>query len=396
MRILIVSTHDFRGGAGKAAYRFAKEFIKQGHEVCLYIKSRSEKDNFVKSSESSSLFGKFLHALDFVPGYVLSGFDNDCGFTLGLFGESLEKIVKEFKPDIINIHWTWKGFVSFPEICRVSRKTPVVWIMHDYSPFSGGMFYPGQKKKTLLKFLVNINNKIRKLFIKHANIIFVSPSKFLLKEFEKSELSKIFKGVVINNGVDQSVFRSRVEEEGEILERLNLDKNKKYILFGGMNLVDNEIKGGKVLQEVFKNLENFFIENNIGLLSYGSQNPFDILELNKKIATNFVGYIKTDIEMSCLISVCDIVLVPSLFENYPYAAVEPASCGIPVVAFGVGGIPEIVKDERMGYIVKPYDIEDFENSIRKLVVQKPMKYDKGYLDISQRTKEYTELFNNYM
>jgi len=208
MRILVVSTHDSRGGAGKAAYRFSKEFIKQGEEVCLYVQSKKEKDSFIKESAIPKIVSKLRHFLDFFPGYLLSGFNTDVNFTLGLFGEDLQKVINQFKPDVINVHWTWKGFISFLQICKISRKVPVVWTMHDYSPFSDGIFYPSEIKTPLLKILVSVNRKIREIVFKRSNITFVSPSKFLLNEFNKSKMSKASNGYTINNGIDLTMFQT--------------------------------------------------------------------------------------------------------------------------------------------------------------------------------------------
>lgn len=390
MRILVVSTHDNRGGAAKAAYRFAREFIKQGNEVCMYVKDKILEDSFIRQSTKGKLIGKFLHLLDFLPGFILSGFNKEVPFTLGLFGEGFGSIVEEFKPDIINIHWTWKGFVSFPQICRISRKIPVVWTMHDCSPFSGGLFLR-DKENFLVKWLNKINLKIRKFFLKDADITFVSPSEFLLNEFNKSSLSENFKGLVINNGVDVNIFKK--EDKNEARGKFGLRADKKYILFGAVNLVKDPVKGGKILMEILKDIEKYLIENNIGLVSFGSQNPFKRLNLDSSIETKFLGFVQTDESMSEVLSLGDVVLVPSLYENYPFAVLEPLSCGIPVVAFNTGGISEIIKYKENGYLSEFPDKEDYINGI-KFCLDNTFKFTNSKYSISARSKEYLSLFND--
>ena len=103
MKILVVSTQDNRGGAAKAAYRFSKEFIKQGNDVGMYVKDKTLDNSFIRQSVKGKLMGKFLHLLDFLPGFILSGFNKEVPFTLGLFGEGFSSVVEEFKPDVINI-----------------------------------------------------------------------------------------------------------------------------------------------------------------------------------------------------------------------------------------------------------------------------------------------------
>lgn len=62
----------------------------------------------------------------------------------------------------------------------------------------------------------------------------------------------------------------------------------------------------------------------------------------------------------------DILLLPSYREGYPGIIIEALSVGIPVVAFEVGGIPEIIKDKYNGLLVKPGDVTGFIKSIRSI------------------------------
>ncbi len=48
----------------------------------------------------------------------------------------------------------------------------------------------------------------------------------------------------------------------------------------------------------------------------------------------------------------DLMALPSLSEGLPMALLEALSAGVPIVATRVGGIPEIVQDDRNGYLVQ--------------------------------------------
>lgn len=391
MRILVVSTHDSRGGAGKAALRFSREYIKQGHEVCLYVQDKTEKDSFIKKSSTPKIILKFLHFLDFFPGYLFSGLNVDVNFTLGIFGTDLHKLINQFKPDIINIHWTWKGFVSFHQICKISRQVPVVWTMHDYSPFDDGRFYPSDTEKPLLKILANINKRIRKRAFKRSNITFVSPSNFLLNEFKKSYIGNISNGHTINNGIDLTMFHKQNKQI--IKKEIGLETTKRYILFGAVNLIDNEVKGGSVLREVLLKMDDYLLKNNIGLISFGSQNPFVHIGLNPKIEQRFLGYISPK-KVAQLMSASDVMLVPSRYENYPFVVMESLCSGTPVVAFKVGGIPEIIDETNKGYLATPSSDQDYLKGIQYVLENPNKSWDNKIYDIRIKGSEYIELFND--
>jgi glycosyltransferase involved in cell wall biosynthesis len=63
----------------------------------------------------------------------------------------------------------------------------------------------------------------------------------------------------------------------------------------------------------------------------------------------------------------DIVLIPSLFESFGYAAIEAFSLSRPVVAARTGGLPEIISDGEDGLLAEPGSGEALAAALRRLM-----------------------------
>lgn len=58
-----------------------------------------------------------------------------------------------------------------------------------------------------------------------------------------------------------------------------------------------------------------------------------------------------------LLSLADVLLLPSDLESFGLAALEGMACGVPAVCSRVGGVPEVITDGVEGFLVEPRDVK---------------------------------------
>ena len=71
--------------------------------------------------------------------------------------------------------------------------------------------------------------------------------------------------------------------------------------------------------------------------------------------TYFIGKISSEEELAMVYSAADIFIAPSIEDNLPNTVVESMSCGTPVAAFNIGGMPDMIENRKNGILVPPFD-----------------------------------------
>ena len=99
----------------------------------------------------------------------------------------------------------------------------------------------------------------------------------------------------------------------------------------------------------------------------------DVIFLGKQEALN---------EILCS---ADIFILPSQMESFGLSALEAMSCGLPVIATNVGGLPEVVLHGETGYLVEVGNVERMASYVIELFEDKN-KYQK----FSERARERAE------
>jgi glycosyltransferase involved in cell wall biosynthesis len=84
----------------------------------------------------------------------------------------------------------------------------------------------------------------------------------------------------------------------------------------------------------------------------------------------------------------DIFVLPSLSESFGQVLLEAMSCGLPIVASSVGGIPETVRDKTNGLLVPPKDPEALVAAIRWLAANPRQRFRLGQYNAKQARERY--------
>ena len=77
------------------------------------------------------------------------------------------------------------------------------------------------------------------------------------------------------------------------------------------------------------------------------------------------------------LSACDVFLLPSAQESFGLAALEAMACEVPVVAFRVGGLPEIIEDGTTGFVCTPHSVPEMVERAITLLTDGQRRTDMG-------------------
>lgn len=241
------------------------------------------------------------------------------------------------------------------------------------------------KFKYLFREKKNIVNKI---YFITKNIINEMISKIKLSLLSKSEkivfishgIKNLYKFVIdkkIHNKFHVAycpAIKEKYEEPKlkwlvDIIENIK-NQNGKIILYVGKLSYG---KGGEIIKkihdEVIRNKENFhFIiaGNIVSNLNFDKKNIY---------FTNFLD----QNNLSFLYESCDVVFVPSIWpEPLGWANLDAAMHKKPIVSSEVGGIPEVVKHNRTGFLFKKNNYKEAYFYLKKILSSKELSNKFGH------------------
>jgi glycosyltransferase involved in cell wall biosynthesis len=150
---------------------------------------------------------------------------------------------------------------------------------------------------------------------------------------------------VIPPGIDPTIFKPHDKELCR--KQLGLPAEAFVIVTGGASLKDTN-------KNVSWLLEQLSLLPELGkviVLAFGE----GALRVPDRLNVRFAGGIRDRRKLARLFAAADVFVSASLMETYGLTIVEAMGCGIPIVAFRVGGIPEAAPDGQGAILCRPQD-----------------------------------------
>ena len=73
----------------------------------------------------------------------------------------------------------------------------------------------------------------------------------------------------------------------------------------------------------------------------------------------------------------DIFVLSSKWEGCPNVILEAMAFGLPVVATRVGGVPELVEDDKTGILIRPSDPHALADALKRLITDTDLRITLG-------------------
>lgn len=408
LSILEINTMDTRGGAAQIVWQLTEQLRARGHSVSLLVGHRLSHDPAVYSTYDGS-FNRLISSIikkNFrarLQHHLTYWLANDIAW---LPGKNIFKLKAFQTADIVHAHNLHSLFFNLKVLPKLTATKPFVWTLQDMWSLTGGAAHAfdcphwpqGGCDCVLPNSLPRMrwNNsrhlwRLKKKIYRDAQIHIVAPSQWLYYQVKQSML-KDKPMTLIYNGIDTTIFNPGDQRQARKL--LNLPLEKKIILLNSKKGSGNVWKGwpySKTLIDKYRN------DNRVLFVSLGQYEG----GLTDSHAID-VPFTNDRQQLRNYYLASDLLLHPSVADTCPLAVLEAMACGLPVLTFETGGIPELVKHHVHGYVAKYRDSQDLQQGLeyllsltpdeRREMVDRCIKQVQQNFSLEKMVNGYLELF----
>jgi len=357
MRILVLQEDVppiAKGGAGVVVARLAKEFSRQGHEVCV-LAAVPEKN------QAGSYVEEGLRVERFYSNYHVRFRGWRCLYNpRGV--RAVKKVLAEFRPEVVHAHNVHQNISYYSLVLAKKSGAKVVLTAHDVQAFNYGKLVDFQDYRVSpwrqlgeqkLRYNPFRNVVIRSIFRTYVDHV-VAVSGALRDALMANSIGNV---EVLHNGINTQEWRIEGRRTQEFKTRYGV--GEQAILFVG----GSYLKGVSQILAAFVSLRGSVPHAQLLVLGRGAPRGEGLVP---------VGWLSGE-ELRAAYAAAAVVVVPSIcFDSFPTINLEAMACGKPVVATRLGGSPEAVVDGHTGYVVDPYDIKTLAAKLQELL-QNPAK-----------------------
>lgn len=353
-RVLHVSTYA-AGGAGRAAASLHRAMLEAGIDS-HFVTARGPRARLAAIADQRTW------RLQRSPVWTWR--------SAARWGELRARDIAAIGADIVNLHWVNDGLMSVEEIGRID--VPAAWTMHDMWPFTGTEHYttaltaagvprwragyvpsnriPGERGPDVDRWTWN---RKRRHWTTPPHLVPVSS--WLAEQARGSALARTWPSTVIPNVIDTETFAP--QDRAEARRALGIAGDRPVLGFIASAGLGDERKGWQHLRAALPHVRAAYPDVSVLVVGPDGAHP------DTDVPVVQLGELRNDATVATALAAVDVLAVPSIIDNLPLTACEAHACGTPVVAFNVGGLPDIVDHERTGYLAEPFHAEDLARGL---------------------------------
>lgn len=334
--------------------------ISNWHPDLVKLEYNKSKYLHTKPIFSDRIYRYFLFLLPYKIKKYLYGYTS---IDRIIYYNGIRRLIKKTKPDIIISH---VHYYLFRCAKRAAPKSKHIFYFHSSNLGDWNQ------------------NEIRFLYSKADGII--SICNFAFQDAKEKHNLTHPNTEVVYNGVDTNYFSMQKRKENRKLSRLTYGLNDEDIVILYAGRIHNS-KGISLIIDAF--IDCYEINKNLKLIIVGSgHSKYDDQELaNKLIRTSSEiggGIIKLidwvdNYEMINIYALADISILASLnAEGNSLFIMESMACGLPVICTNVGGLTEIITNNKTGILVNKDNLKDeLPRAIERLIEDEPLRVQLG-------------------
>lgn len=370
LRVLLVAAKDLAGGAHRSAFRLHQALRAARVESIMAVREKTSNDPNVHQVTAAEMGwpSRGRGFFDRLPASCL--IDRDEPISLGLQSIHLSQLIDRLAPDVVHLHWVNGGMVGIAAAATATR--PVIWTLHDMWAFTGGCHYAGDC--TEFRATCNSCPKVKPWPVARAvphwvhtrksrlwgkrRLNAIAPSEWMATAARESSLFANADVRQIGYCFDPTIFKPDGREAAR--RRLGLTPETPCALFVNAS---QPRKGATMIRRIMEKMSQMPAWQNCGFLFAGG--------LPRGVRGDEPGVrplpaTHDEAVMAEYFAAADLFVMPSLEDNLPNVIIESLACGTPVVAFAVGGIPEMITEGVNGCLSKQCTVAGMAEAISRL------------------------------
>ena len=367
MKVLHVSASDQLGGAAKAAFRIHRALAEHRVVSKMYVDHQltSETGVFSSLNECSPLISRCKQYLGRLPFFLD---DKSAPYGSCALFSSRAKVSKinGTECDVVNLHWIQAEMLSVEDIALI--KKPIIWTLHDMWPILGCRHYEmdsnwlkSKRDQLSVKSSFDWDNWtwFRKNKTWNMPLGLICPSNWMAERASKSELARNACIQVVPNVIDTGKW---VPAKKSVLRnQLGLSQTRPLVCFVAAGGIADPRKGFDILLESIRLVAMDF--ESLSILIIGGKDEKLSRSIPANVKATFTGPIADEQLLNQYFASSDVVVIPSRQDNLPNIGLESLASGVPVVAFDIGGMRDIVDHKTNGFLVENFDSSSLAEGI---------------------------------